>query len=104
MHPPRLVDQQASVGRHRGAFAQDVLERGRARARRVRGLARMGELLRVAQKHEVARRACDREYVGQGHLAGLVHEQRVNAALELRPGPHPGRACRYVQVAVCEAD
>ena len=52
---------------------------------------------------EVPGRAGDGQDVGQRHLAGLVDEQRVDAALELLARPEPGRSGGYVQVAVPQA-
>ena len=66
----------------------------------MRGLAGLGELLGVADQDEVPGRAGYGQDVGQRHLARLVDEQRVNAALELLARPEPGRSGRYVQVAV----
>ena len=65
----------------------DVLERGGARAGRVCGVTRLGELLRVAEQHQVPRRSGHRQHVGQRQLARLVDEQGVHAVRQ--PGPRP---------------
>jgi len=46
-------------------------------------VAWLGELLGIAHEDEVVRGAGDRQDIGQGHLAGLVDEQCVDAAGEL---------------------
>ena len=55
-------------------------EHRRVRARRVRALRDLRELVRVAEQDEVSRRRADRERVGERDLPGLVDEERVDAA------------------------
>ena len=102
MHAPGLIQQQARVRRHGQMVAEDVLQRGHARAGGMGGLAGLGELLGVADQDEVPGRAGYQD-AGQRHLAGLVDKQRVHAALELRARPEPGGAGPDVQVAVPQA-
>ena len=66
------------------------------------GLARLGQLLRVAEQHEVRRRARHGQDVGQGQLPGLVDEERVDAVRELLAGPQPRRARHDVELPVLE--
>ena len=47
-------------------------------------LRRLRQLLRIAEQHELRRRAAHREHVGQRLLAGLVDEQHVD---RVRPCP-----------------
>jgi hypothetical protein len=84
MHPPRLLDQQPGVRRHGVAIAQDVLQPGDTRPRRVRRLARLRELLRITDQHQVRRGAGHGQDVGQRELPRLVDEQGIRAARELR--------------------
>ena len=65
-------------------------------------LARLGQLLRVAQEHEVGGSAGDCQDVGQGELAGLVDDERVNAVRELFSGPQPCGPGHDVQLTVLE--
>lgn len=102
MHPVGPVKEQPGIGRHRRVLAEHVLQRGRACSRRVRDIARLGELLRVAHQDERPRCVRDGEHVGQRQLAGLVGEQHVDAAGELLTCPQPGGARHQVKGAVPE--
>ena len=82
-----------SAGRDRLAVAEQVLEHGHARAARVRALAHVGELLRVAEQHHPARGAGDRQRVGERHLARLVDEQHVDRR-RASPRAPTATACR----------
>ena len=59
--------------------------------RRVRALRHLGELQRVAEQDDVARRRPDRERVRERHLARLVDEEVVDGAVELGPREQPRR-------------
>ena len=65
-------------------------------------LARLGQLLRVTQEHEVGGSASDSQDVGQRELAGLIDHESANAASELFSGPKPCGTCHDVQLAVFE--
>ncbi len=67
------------------------------------GLARLSQLLRVADQDDVPGRARHSQNVGQRQLARLIDEQRVHAALELGPGPHPRGARDDVELTVLES-
>ena len=69
---------------------------------RVRGLARLGQLLRVARQYQVPGRAAYGQGVGQRHLPRLVHEQGVHAAGQAGAGPQPRGACGHVELAVAQ--
>ena len=58
---------------------------------RVAALKRLFELLGVAQQDEAPARPGGAKHVGQRHLAGFVDNQDVDALLELRARPAPGR-------------
>ena len=57
----------------------------------MRALRYVGELLRVAEQHEPAPGARDRQRVGERHLAGLVDEQHVDRPPHLLARPQPRR-------------
>ena len=58
----------------------------------MRALADVRELLRVAEQHQAAAGAGDRERVGERHLARLVDEQHVDRAAQVLARPQPRRA------------
>jgi hypothetical protein len=62
----------------------------------MRSLLRLFELLGVAQKHDAIGSLGDGQYVGQRHLARLVHEQNINRFGKLGPTPQP-RGARWVK-------
>jgi hypothetical protein len=102
VHPVGLVQQQPGARRHRRPLAQDVAQRRGARPGRVGGLARLGQLLRVAQQHQVPGRAGHGQDVGQRQLTGLVHEQGVDAVGHPGARPEPDRARSHVELAVAQ--
>ena len=63
-----------------------------AGAARVRALADLRELLRVAEQDEVAGAGGDGERVGERHLAGLVDQQDVDRRLHALAREQPRRA------------
>ena len=60
MHATRPLDEQSSVWRHRDVIAKDVSKGGRVGAGRVSGLARLTQLLGIAQEYEACPRMCHR--------------------------------------------
>ena len=54
------------------------------------------ELLRITQQHDVARTAAHGHHVGQGHLPGLVDEERVDDPGHLFARPQPGGSANDV--------
>ena len=48
------------------------------------------ELLRVAEQDQAPSPRGSCQYVAQGHLAGLIDEEHIDALLEVRPTPAPG--------------
>ena len=102
MHPVGLVQQQPGALGHRRPVAQDVAERRGAGPRRVRRVARLGQLLRVAQQHQVPGRAGHGQDVGQRQLPRLVHEQGVHAVGHAGARPQPDRARGHVELAVAQ--
>ena len=69
---------------------------------RVRALGGLGELLRVADEHEVAGRPGDGQDVGERELSGLVDDEVVEAAGEVGPGEEPRRSGDDVDRALVE--
>ena len=66
---------------------------------RMAGLGRLRELARIAEQDEVARRAADGDDVGQGELAGLLDDQRVERAFERLAAEQPGRPGQHLHAA-----
>jgi hypothetical protein len=81
------MQEQPAILRNGLRAREQVLERGRVRARRVIRLLRLLELLRIAEQHEVLGARGHREHVRERHLPGLVDEQHVDAVAELGPSP-----------------
>ena len=84
MHPPRHRQQDAAVGRHGGVLAEQPVEAGEAGGARMRALHHLRQLARVADEHDVAGAASHGQQVGEPDLPGLVDDERVEGALELR--------------------
>ena len=61
VHPPRPVQEEPALGRDGRVLAEQVLEHAQARAFGVRGLRDVGELQRVAEQDQVARRRARRQ-------------------------------------------
>ena len=85
-------EEEPAVPRNRVGAAEQVLEHRGLRARRVDPLRDLGELLRVAEQHDVPRRRPDRERVGERDLARLVDEERVDGAVHVLAREEPGGA------------
>ena len=62
----------------------------------MRALHHLRQLARIADEHDVARAAPHGEQVGEPDLPGLVDDQRVEGALELRPAEVEGGAADHV--------
>ena len=71
---------------------QQVLEAREAGVAGMGALARLGELHLVADQDQVPGREADGDRVGERDLAGLVDEEVVELAIQLRPAEDPGRA------------
>ena len=83
------IDEQAALGRDRRVLAEQVLQHGHARARRVDRLRDLGELLGIAEQDHVARARAHRERVGERDLAGLVDQQVVERLVHLLAAEQP---------------
>jgi hypothetical protein len=59
-------------------ISEQVLEHRRAGASRMDSLRDLAELLGIAEQHDVASARRERERIGEGYLASLVNEQRVD--------------------------
>ena len=81
-------------------LAEQVLEHRRVRARRVRALRDLRELVRVAEQDDVPRRRPDREHVRERDLPRLVDEQRVHVPVELLAREQERRAREQLQLLV----
>jgi hypothetical protein len=66
------------------------------------GLARLRQLLGIAEQHQVPGRSGHRQHVGQRQLPRLVDEEGVHAALELRSRPQPDGAARDIKFPVLQ--
>ena len=75
-------------------------EHGCVRARRVRALRHLGQLVRVAEQHEVPRRRAHGKCVRERELAALVDEERVHMAAELLAREQERRAGEEQRVLV----
>ena len=84
------------------SLAEQVLQHGHARARRVDRLPDLRELLGVAEQDQVARARAHRERVGERDLAGLVDEEVVERAVQLLAAEQPRRPGHEVVVAAGE--
>ena len=89
----------AAVLRNRRRVAEQVLENGGARARRVHALRDLGELERIAQEDEVAGARPHRERIRQGDLPRLVDDEIVQRAVEPLAGEEPGGPREELDVA-----
>ena len=81
-------------------LAEQVLQDRHLRLVRLRALRDLRQLVRVAEEDEVARDRADRDRVGERHLARLVHEQRVEEALEVLAREEPRRARDELELLV----
>ena len=84
VHPPRHRQQDAPVGRDGRLLAEQPVEAGEAGRAGMRALHHLRQLARIADEHDVAGAAPHRQQVGEPDLPGLVDDQRVEGALELR--------------------
>jgi hypothetical protein len=94
MHPPRRLQQHATVRWHRQGVAQQMLERARTGAARVAGLRHLRQLLRIAEQDHVGRRDRRRQRVGEAELARLVDHQHVDRVVTHRPDSRTATSCR----------
>ena len=92
VHPPRLLEEEAELGRDRLVLAEQVLEHARAGAVGMDALRHLRELERVAEQDERRGRGAAGERVGEAVLAGLVDDERVELAVELLAREEPRRA------------
>jgi hypothetical protein len=105
MEPPRLLDEQAALGRHgrvrrrAGVPGEQMSERAALRARRVAPLEGLVQLLGIAEEHERARGGRHRDRRRKAHLARLVDEEDIDAAGHGGIGPEPGSAADHVERA-----
>ena len=97
---PGVLEEDPALGRHRPLVAEQVLEHRHLRLLRLRALRDLRELVRVAEEDEVARRVTDRERVGERDLARLVHEERVEEAVEVRRTKSQRRARDELELRV----
>ena len=88
---PGLLEEQALLGLDRGpvgaqvrGIREQVRQGALLRARRVRALRRLVQLLRIAEEHDHPRGGRAGDDVGQAHLSGLVDDQDVERGLGLR--------------------
>ena len=100
---PGGLEEEAAVGRDGLGAREDVLEGRDARAVGVGALGDLRELVRVAEEDERLRGAADRHDVGEGHLARLVHEEDVDAALHRVAREEPLGARGDLEAALGEA-
>ena len=98
--PPRVLEEEPAVRPHGLVLAEQMAEHRRLRARRVRALRDLRQLVRVAEEHEVPRRGADGDRVGERELPALVHEERVHVLVELRAREEPGRPREQLELVV----
>ena len=89
--PPRVLEEDAAVGRHGLVVAEQVLEHRCLGLLRLRGLRDLRQLIRIAQQDDVPRARAERDGVGQRDLTALVDDQRVERAVELLAREEPAR-------------
>ena len=99
-HPPGVLEEDPHVGLHGLVLAEQMREHRRVRARRMRALRDLRELVRVAEQDEVARRRADRERVRERDLPALVDEQRVDVLVELLAREEERRAGKELELRV----
>ncbi len=87
-------------GAQRLVVAEQVLEHRRARARRMRALRDLRQLVRVAEQDDVPRRRPDREHVGERDLPALVDEQRVDVPVQVLAREEERRAGEELELLV----
>ena len=92
MHPPRLRQQDAAVGRHGRLLAEQPVEAGEAGRAGMRALHHLRQLAWIADEDDVPRAAPHREQVGETDLPGLVDDERIEGALEFRLAEMEGGA------------
>jgi len=97
-----LSRKMPAVVRHGLAAGEEVLEGRGVDAFGVRAALRLLELLRVAEEDDALRGLGHGEDVGEGSLAGFVHEEDVEGAGVLVARPHPRRAGADLRGAVGE--
>ena len=79
-----------------------MTQHGRVRARRMRALGDLRELVRVAEENKPLRGRADGDRVGKRNLATLVHEQRVHIARELLASEEERRASDQLQLRIAQ--
>ena len=89
---PGRLEEEAALRWHRHRIADQMLEGRGGRAARVDALRDHRQLVRVADQHDRPGTRPDRDGVCERHLAGLVDEQDVERAVELRSGEEPAGA------------
>ena len=87
-------------GRTVSSLAEQMREHRRVRARRMRALRDLRELVRVAEQDEVARGRADRERVRERELPAFVDEQRVDVLVELLAREQERRAGEELELGV----
>src|SRR5439155_4631887 len=93
------VEEQSAVGLDRGPVADQVLERRLACSLRMYALRYLRQLVRIAEEDDRARGAAHRDDVREGHLAGLVDEQRVDGPGHVAPPEEPGSPGGHVEAS-----
>ena len=97
---PGVLEEDPALRRHGLVLAEQVLQDRHLRLVRLRALRDLRQLVRVAEEDEVARDRADRHRVGERHLARLVHEERVDEALEVLAREEPRRAGDELELVV----
>ena len=100
VHPVRRLEEPAEVGGHGRLAAEHVLKRRHLGALGMAALRRLRQLLRIAEQHELRRRAAHREHVGQRLLPRLVDEQHVDRVRHPLARPQPRGAGDHVELLV----
>src|SRR6476660_914603 len=100
---PRRLEEDASLRWHGRDVTQHVSQGRLLRARWVRALEWLIELLRVAEENDAGSRSAHREHVRERDLARLVDEQDVDGPRHLGRGPQPRRPRGKVRPAIGEA-
>src|SRR5438034_9868980 len=100
MKAPCLGQEQSFVRTDCCTLSQQMGKNRDIRSRRMDTLLRLIELLRIANEDETAGCLRNRQRVGEGHLARLVHEEHVHRARHVIAGPHPGCSGHYLSSPV----
>jgi hypothetical protein len=95
----RPLEEEAAIGRDRRVVTKQVRQHRGVCSNRMRALDYLGELLRVADEHDVPRGRAHRKRIGERDLPGLVDEEVVERRLVLLPCVEPGGARGQVTVS-----